>query len=326
MVWFWKKKSIQKNIEIGFEFNKNGDASPPKSSCPAKVSIIKYQPINFTWEVTTDNGLWAKRNVEKGAVPHNKRTSEATALEEAAKLSISVIKTKPIKIEPIKFTKKIKKEAMIFAHRYHNLCQFFWEKAEDTCKANIYQIISALKGDLRNHIANMQKVYDVRIAFKKITSDIEKISAEIATVKNERAEKRLQGKSYANENNKLGKLNDESRKLQEEQDKLYPDYRTVTEAIGKKIGKEIVSNMVARVHISSEEIEKVKSFYKRLWKTMHPDAQLPQWANFERADDEANLIESVFEEQIIMAMCQYGITLMNNGTFKEIVDDLRGET
>ena len=330
MFWFRKKKSI----EIGFEFNKNGKPPPPsKVLCPAKVSIIKYKPINFTWETTTDNGLRSEQDTEEGeetvvreSSSRDQKTSEAAALKAAAKLSVSVVKTKPITIEPIKFTNKIKRKSMIFSHRYYKLRKFFWEKAKDTCEANIEQVINVLKEDLKNHIANMQKVYDVRIEFEKATSDIKEIPPKIAVMKNERNKKKLEGKNYTNENDRLVKLNDELKKLQEDQARLTPDYKAVTETTGKKIGKEIVSNMVARMRISLKEIEKVKSFYKQLWKTMYPDEQPPQWIKFDLVIDEASLIESTFAEQIIKAMCQYRIKLTKYETFEEIIDDLRGET
>jgi hypothetical protein len=300
--WFKKK--------VGFDFGGSIKPltypTPKKAIIPANMTpVAKYTPIQYNIMQGT-GGVSRGQAHDDGQQETRSEPPNLPLVQHGTK-----VKSYTLKIQPVKFTKRIRNDLANFARMQPGLRADFLEEAKRTLAVNTGQIAEALKADLSTHIDNMRTVYDIFSTLKELDKDISAKNVEAANL----IEKGAHPDAVA-------AVNAEIAEMQTARNGLNVNYVAPIRGQHAK-GKRLVYHMKNRINKSLDEIERLESFYCTVCRTI--GIMPPSEFKFDRKAEEAALIKEVFEKEIISAMKRYGLILRDDGTFEISVVDLGGE-
>lgn len=279
--------------------------TPKKALCPANSNRVKkYEPIQY-------NIAQGVVNVSVPSVQGDEQ--QETPLEYPQNLPLYNSKAKgfTLRIQPIRFTKKVRDTLVNFARMQPRVREKFLEEAKLTLTTNISQIAKILQQDLANHIDNMRTVYDIFSTLENFNNNIKNKYRELADA----IEKGVPPDT-------ITEINAEIAELQQARDGLNVNYAAPLRAQHAS-GRRLVYHMKNRINKSLDEIDELKAFYCTVCRTI--GLKLPEEFRQNRTAEEAALVKETFEREVLTAMKRYGMILREDGTLEASVIDIGGE-
>jgi hypothetical protein len=93
----------------------------------------------------------------------------------------------------------------------------------------------------------------------------------------------------------------------------------------RSIGIRISEQMLLRIAVSLEEIEKLKWFYREIWKTMGIYSDFPEEFTRSTHKEEIALFSVAIDREIKDTMCLFGVVSERDGILRKKIVDIGGE-